>query len=186
MYSDNPSLDKELEDFMRWLAITPQHLKTYYSTPEVIIKTARLSPEASDWLRQMGVPYVTEEARRKLKEIVEAPENWQRSEFTRDRSIPGYGAKGVVKKASEQKTASGEQTTGRSVSGYGGKITKSGQEQQSSDDYGRDRSVAGYGGVIKKAQPKPSGSDDAGRDRPVRGYGGGVKKSEPDNREGAG
>jgi hypothetical protein len=51
-------------------------------------------------VREVGVQHVVKEVRKKFKSIIEAPESWQRSEFTRDRSIGGYG--GVVKKPSQE------------------------------------------------------------------------------------
>jgi hypothetical protein len=94
------SLDQELDDFIRWLAIMPQHLKTFYSTPEVIMHSQRLSPEARNWVREVGVQHVVKEAKKTLNSIVGDPETWQRSEFTRDRSIRGYG--GVIKESGQE------------------------------------------------------------------------------------
>lgn len=86
---------RELDAFIRWLAITPQHFKTYKATPEALMRTARLSPEASEWLREAGLTTVIALVKTKLDEICEDPASLQRSEFTRDRTIGGYG--GVVK-----------------------------------------------------------------------------------------
>lgn len=91
-----PELDPELEPFIRWMAITPQIFKEYKAYPEAVMRTARLSPEASDWLLDAGLRAVIELVRQKFDEICgDDPASWQRTEFTRDRAIGGYG--GVVK-----------------------------------------------------------------------------------------
>jgi hypothetical protein len=90
-----PELSQELEPFIRWMAITPQIFKEYQATPEAVMRTARLSPEASDWLLDAGLRAVIELVRTKFDEIIDDPASWRRSEFTRDRSIQGYG--GVIK-----------------------------------------------------------------------------------------
>lgn len=91
-----PELERELEPFIRWMAITPQLFREYKASPGAVLRTARLSPEASEWLHDAGLTAVVELVRKKFDEICgDDPSHWQRSEFTRDRTIGGYG--GVVK-----------------------------------------------------------------------------------------
>lgn len=91
------AVTQELDDFIRYLALTPQRRDGYRRDPEAMIRQARLSEEAADCLRDNGVEVVLTAAQDKRDDIMEHPDSWKRTEFTRDRSVKGFGGT-VIKK----------------------------------------------------------------------------------------
>ncbi|MEX2587205.1 MAG: hypothetical protein WD602_04330 [Actinomycetota bacterium] len=88
---------QELDDFLRYLALTPHELQRYSQDPEAFIATLKLSEAAADCLRDNGLEALKAAVQDKRDAIMDHPDSWKRSEFTRDRSVKGYGG-AVVKK----------------------------------------------------------------------------------------
>lgn len=88
---------QEMDDFIRYLALTPHELNRYREDPEGFMHVARLSEEAKDCLRDNSMEALQAAVQNKRDDIMDHPDSWKRSEFTRDRSVPGYGG-AVIKK----------------------------------------------------------------------------------------
>lgn len=88
---------QEIDDFIRYLALTPHEISRYREDPEAFMHTARLSEGAADCLRDNGIEVLLSAVQAKRDDIMDDPRSWKRSEFTRDRSIGGYGGS-VIKK----------------------------------------------------------------------------------------
>lgn len=88
---------QEIDDFIRYLALTPHEITRYRQDPEAFMHTARLSEGAADCLRDNSLDALLDAVQAKRDDIMDHPDSWKRSEFTRDRSIPGYGG-AVIKK----------------------------------------------------------------------------------------
>lgn len=91
------SVAHEIEDFIRYLALTPHERNRYRQDPEAMIRVSRMSEEAANCLRDNDIETLMTAVQAKRDEIMDHPDSWKRSEFTRDRSIKGYGGS-VIKK----------------------------------------------------------------------------------------
>lgn len=88
---------QEIDDFLRYLALTPHEITRYRQDPEGFMHTSRLSEQAADCLRDNSLDALLDAVQAKRDAIMDHPDSWKRTEFTRDRSIPGYGG-AVIKK----------------------------------------------------------------------------------------
>lgn len=88
---------EEINDFIRYLALTPHEITRYRQDPEGFMHTARLSEGAADCLRDNDLETFLTAVQAKRDDIMNHPDSWKRTEFTRDRSIKGYGG-AVIKK----------------------------------------------------------------------------------------
>lgn len=91
------SVAREMDEFLRYLALTPSERDRFRSDPEAYMRAVRLSEEATGCILDNGLDTVLTAIQNKRDDIMDHPDSWKRTEFGRDRSVPGYGGK-VIKK----------------------------------------------------------------------------------------
>lgn len=92
-----PTVEQELDDFIRWLATMPHHFDEFRKDPEHVMRYAKLSDMAKATLRSLGKEAAVQQVRDKLEEILTAPEAQKETTFARDFSAEGFGGT-VIKK----------------------------------------------------------------------------------------
>lgn len=91
------SVEDELEDFMRWLALMPHHFAEFRQNPDKVMNYAKLSDLAKSTLHSKGREASIQDVRDKLDGILNSPQAKKPMDFARDFKAGGYGGK-VIKK----------------------------------------------------------------------------------------
>lgn len=95
------SVDEEIDDFMRWLALMPHHFAEFRQNPDKVMNYAKLSDLAQSTLRSKGREASIQEVRDKLDSILTSPQAKKPMDFARDFKAGGYGGK-VIKKGPDE------------------------------------------------------------------------------------